>query len=324
MESRPKRASWPLAGLLRVLISAALFALLFSAIDLRQFLQVLQNLSVTSLILFPLLFCISVFLSTWKWSILLESMGIRENLGVLFRLYFISYFWSSFLPTTIGGDGYKFIRMRALHPGKEKEIFSSILLDRAYGFGTLIFLHFLAAIYFLRVWMAVPLLLWTEAAIALGVVLGLVLWLRRAAILKLRWGRFQWFDRFIEKVGRILALIEGQRLWIAVTSILVSGIYVWVGVWAWQVCYAAAGGYVNSLFLLYSSSLSNLVGMLPISVNGLGLVEMVQTLTVQTQHLSKEVIIAAALTARVLGILLAAVGGLVYLLPHSREKIGAD
>ncbi len=42
--------------------------------------------------------------STWKWERLLTAVGIKPGFGVLFRFYTIGFFFSSFLPGTVGGE----------------------------------------------------------------------------------------------------------------------------------------------------------------------------------------------------------------------------
>ena len=52
-----------------------------------------------------------VGVSCWKWSLLLRAQGIRLSAGYLLRTYFVGYFFTNFLPTGIGGDAVRALRV---------------------------------------------------------------------------------------------------------------------------------------------------------------------------------------------------------------------
>jgi uncharacterized membrane protein YbhN (UPF0104 family) len=50
---------------------------------------------------------LSITISTYKWDIILQVHKIFFKFNALHKIYFIATFFNNFLPTSIGGDGYR-------------------------------------------------------------------------------------------------------------------------------------------------------------------------------------------------------------------------
>jgi uncharacterized protein (TIRG00374 family) len=78
-----------------------------------------------------LMLCVLV-VSTFRWQIFLQELDLALPVGTLLRLYFVGTFFNAFLPTGVGGDAYKAIRLgrgsRSL-----AHAFASVILDRFAG-----------------------------------------------------------------------------------------------------------------------------------------------------------------------------------------------
>src|SRR5690606_18220324 len=59
-----------------------------------------------------------VFLSAYKWRLLLSIHGIEYSTLRLSRYYFVALFFNNFLPTSIGGDGYRIYK--TMHNGRSR------------------------------------------------------------------------------------------------------------------------------------------------------------------------------------------------------------
>jgi uncharacterized membrane protein YbhN (UPF0104 family) len=64
--------------------------------------------------------------------------------------------------------------------------------------------------------------------------------------------------------------------------------------------------------------LTTIAGILPITLNGLGLVELIQVLLLNSQGVPLEAVLIASLTSRVFGVVLSSLGGFLYLLQTIR------
>lgn len=85
-----------------------------------------------------------IFVSSWRWQVLLRARGLRFGVFYLARVFTISLFFCKLLPTSIGGD---VMRIAYTAPkGRTADAFSATLLDRLIGFTSLTFLAVVVAI----------------------------------------------------------------------------------------------------------------------------------------------------------------------------------
>ncbi|MBW2269989.1 MAG: flippase-like domain-containing protein [Deltaproteobacteria bacterium] len=77
--------------------------------------------------------------STVKWERLLRSVGIVQRFGALLRLYTIGFFFSSFLPGTVGGDVVRWHAASAT-PDLRLRVAGTILAERVTGAVALVLL----------------------------------------------------------------------------------------------------------------------------------------------------------------------------------------
>ena len=76
-----------------------------------------------------LLYLISYWFNTLRWCNLLWAQDVKISLWQAYRINWAGYFASNFLPSTIGGDGF---RMLSVHPytGRKTVSIGSVVLDR--------------------------------------------------------------------------------------------------------------------------------------------------------------------------------------------------
>jgi uncharacterized membrane protein YbhN (UPF0104 family) len=87
-----------------------------------------------------LLFLIGQILSSIKWMLLARNLGFEENFKTFLNYYFIGMFFNLFLPTNVGGD---FVKSYYLAKGKSSKrkkwlALYSVLSDRGIGLGILL------------------------------------------------------------------------------------------------------------------------------------------------------------------------------------------
>lgn len=86
---------------------------------------------------------LGLVLSAHRWRTLLRSVGVSVRMPEATRLCFVGYFWSAFLPTSIGGDVVRAVSLRHLAP--LSTVGSSILMERLLGFTCLLTLALLGS-----------------------------------------------------------------------------------------------------------------------------------------------------------------------------------
>lgn len=228
----------------------------------------------------------------------------------LLRLTFVGTFFNAFLPTGVGGDAYK--AMQIVPRGGRARAAASVLLDRYSGLVGLAVVAFVALATDLD---RVPkrLLLVSEAVAVAIIVTTLVPRASREWVLR---------RAHITERGRI-----GGALWTAVGAIatanrsllVTSRGYLWgiasqVGVLVVHICVAEALGIAPGLGVLAAAAvIAQVVALLPVTVNGLGLREATYVWALTTAKVEHEVAVAFAIA--VLGVLImgSLVGGIVFL-----------
>jgi len=301
--------------ILKAFISAGLLIFLITQIKWEAFLTALSSISVIYL-LYPLVaYYINVALSVNKWQSLLKFFGIQDRFSKLFRVYMIGAYYNNFLPTTIGGDGYRFIKMRSMHSGKSGVIFSSILLERGFGYLVLLLLNLVLAAWFWGQIAATTWLVILEIALAAGVVLAGLVWIfrHRLAAWLIRWKspRSKFWTRSVDRLVRLLGLIDIRDPATLAISFLTSLLFVLIGGLWLAVYYWSVGASVDWLFALYVSTVVNIAGVIPLTLNGLGFVELLQVQLMGLVGIPIETVLVVALMSRVMLILLSLPGGVL-------------
>lgn len=128
----PARKRGGLKILLRILIGAGVFGLLIWRSDVGELWDTIKEARVAYLFAALGAIFAGLIVSALRWKAYLDALEIPMSYATLFRLYFVGTFFNAFLPTGIGGDAYKAIR---LGRGKDSlaPAFASVFLDRFAG-----------------------------------------------------------------------------------------------------------------------------------------------------------------------------------------------
>jgi len=119
-----------------------------------------------------------VFLSAYKWRLLLSIHGIEYSTLRLSRYYFVALFFNNFLPTSIGGDGYRIYK--TMHNGRSRaSAVIAVAMERLTGLGTLVALG-VASAALLAVGKPVMLAIGVVAAACIGA--APIAWRMRSAL----------------------------------------------------------------------------------------------------------------------------------------------
>jgi uncharacterized membrane protein YbhN (UPF0104 family) len=118
--------------LIRVVVSVALLAILFSRVDLGSLWTSTRNASVPWLLLALLVYFCHVLTSTWRWHLLLTAQNVHVPQRDLLSSLLVSCFFNNFLPSNIGGD---VVRIRdTARPARSKTLATLVILaDRVMG-----------------------------------------------------------------------------------------------------------------------------------------------------------------------------------------------
>lgn len=305
---RAKR--WLISGA-KLLVTVALCWLIIGWIDWKAFRATLENAHYGLMSAVFILSLFGIAISAWKWQILLVGHGIHFPLPTLVRWYFIAAFFNAFLPTNIGGDGFRLLKTCDNPRGKARAV-AALLLERVTGVLTLGFMGYLAAAI---VWMTSGNALAGSLA-AIGTVGGIV----GLAILALTWrfgsmgplARIRGLKTITETISEVIAEWRGQGARLVVVMVLSAAFHGLRIGFIWLLI-LALGTAVDPVELTVALFAVEVAAMLPISIGGLGVMEGSFVYVMGAFGLGSEAGLASMLVLRVLTLVLGLIGALLYL-----------
>jgi uncharacterized membrane protein YbhN (UPF0104 family) len=245
---------------------------------------------------------LNVFLSAFKWGLLLRIHRVFYSLKTLSAYYFVAIFFSNFLPSSIGGDGYRIYKTLDNERGKTSAVVA-VLMERLTGIGVLLFLGFAAAQMLPHTPKNISL---AVAVIAIGALVGpWAGWSLRSRLPgKLR----NMTDSLAEHAGDYA---KRPQLMLAVVAL--SVMFHLMLAFAYYLAIANTGDYNAGLLeLLVALAVSNLVAVLPISINGIGVFEGAFMYLLSQYGVPYEVSAIPMILNRVLLVPLSVIGAILY------------
>lgn len=283
-EERAPNKWWTL---LRWLIPLGLIVFLLWQVDWHEIWPLLADVSWASLLASALAFLLAQFLIAVRWQYLLRVQEIRISLPRLTWLVLIGAFASNFLPTTVGGD---LIKMAAVAQGQPKRAVAvaSVVADRLFN---------LAAMFF---WLPFAVTLrGAEALFETGTA-------STSALMRVPFVERMW--------SRLRRVFEAGRAWFTSPRAVIAALSLsWLSIGASFVSFwivtLAVGIPISFWQASAVAALSYFAALLPISINGWGLLEGSVTILLVTQGASYEQGVAAAALIRLVTMAVSLLGG---------------
>jgi glycosyltransferase 2 family protein len=309
---------------LKLVVSVALLALLFSRADTARMLDQFRQMDLVWTAAALGVYGLMLVVSAWRWRLLLRIQDVRVGFGRLTQSFLVATFFNNFLPSNIGGDVVR-VADTAREAGSKTLATTIVLLDRVLGLVALLALA--AAASALAYWVGVRLqgmsYVWVALAVLIG---GLLFGLRHPATIgraTMRFGGgraaglYRRFQSLLAAMERFAGRPRG--LWSAFGGALAVQILLVV----FYVC--AARSLAVPLPLLAASVIvpvSLAVQMVPISINGFGVREAVFAFFFRSLGLDVSAALTLSLGSAALIMLFSLSGGAVFLL-RSRSALPA-
>ncbi len=242
METSKRTNFWKF--LLKCILSGIALYIVFRNIDRQQFVNIFFRADPAWLLLSVLLYNLSKVISAFRLNQYFRDtkLGLSEKDNLF--LYYIGMFYNLFLPGGIGGDGYKVYLLNRELGSPVKPAIQAVLFDRLSGMVALGVLSFLFG------WMAFPEIPYRDLAL-IGAMLAAPAW----------YGVNRWLARnFSPSLSKTSLLSLG-----------VQGIQV---LCAWSILTSLGIADFTSAYLTVFL-VSSLVSVLPISIGGIGIRELV-------------------------------------------------
>ena len=263
--------------LVKVVVSAGLLYVLLSRVDLGRLWATARTASVPWLLTALGLYFAMIFVSAWRWGLLLRAQRIVMRLGSLVRSYLVATFFNNFLPSNIGGDVVR-VRDTAQAAGSKTRAATVVLVDRGIGLLALVFVAAAGASMLPKGSPVVgpfgPSLLWLILAAGTALAAPMLVMPQRIGQLlaPLKTLHQEWVEERISRLVTALARFRETPAALGLGffgAILVQAIL--VGFYA--AIAQALGVPIPMAHLAVMIPLSFIVQMAPVSVNGLGVRE---------------------------------------------------
>ncbi|MEM8781447.1 MAG: lysylphosphatidylglycerol synthase transmembrane domain-containing protein [Planctomycetota bacterium] len=314
-------------------VSLLLVAYVVVSSDWSAVLDKVQNIEAFWLVLLVLTAPALVAASVWKWRRLLNVYGHDASFGQLFGMYVAGQFYNNLLPTSSGGDVVRAEMLRR-RCGSGHAAYGSIVAERFTGLAVLILIAVLALVEAPAIWPHTELVVGVAAGLLFASAVMLVVLSRRITRL---------LDRGLGNVGPARKALKKvhdfqDSLWqyrdhpfeLSV-ALGFSGLFYLLAIASTVIAAEAVGLHPSWWAVSICVPLVLIVTLLPISLNGIGLWEVVFATSFEAMGMTRELGLTVALLLRardvgwsVLGFLLVTLAGLATRAAIAEAAKGPD
>jgi uncharacterized protein (TIRG00374 family) len=301
--------------LIKTVISLGLIGLLLYNVEWDTFLSHLEALSIWVIIVVLLVFTMQFPISAFKWKTALRIHQLDYSFGYLLKVLCIGFFFNNFLPSSIGGDAYRVIKTMPQEGYKSRAV-SAVLLERIIGFGALLLLGFIGGLITLQYEQNNLLHLYVLICVAGGGAAIVLYALLRAGFLAALLER-------IKHVKKLEILTHNLgHIWrnpgMIVNVGLVSLLFQVLAVLAISILFDALDTEGTYAKYAVMAAIVGLAGILPISINGIGVIEGAFVVSATQLGIGYNEAIIVAFMLRILVLPLSLLCGIIYLLDSHR------
>ena len=190
-----------LSFLIRIAVSIGLIAFMLSRLDLDNMLRFLRRADVSLVLLTLVTVFVDRSFMVVRWMKLVEALDIHVPRLRVVKIFFLSTFFGSFLPSGVGGEAVRAVSFSRL-TSRAVESVASVVMDRLLGLLSMLLMGLMSLTVFYRVYPH-PALVGLVVVLAVGVVAALGLGLSRtmhARVLAL--GKENWLSKATQAMGR--------------------------------------------------------------------------------------------------------------------------
>mgnify|MGYP005844677871 CR=1 FL=1 len=302
---------------LRLLVSGGLLVFLVWQADPANIWATWRQANLGLLLLAVLLQALCIFISAYKWGVLLRANNVPQPYPWLVGIYFVGQFANNFLPTSVGGDAMRVLAL-GRRSGSYAQASASVFIERLTGFLALSLIALGALLitstdlFGMRL-ITAPALTWTTAAFALAALAAAIVafaapWLlQRYSGLLPRVAR-----RPLQQVAQALGEYADDRGTIARVMALSLIFHL---VWISMHLVSGLALRITAPPLIYALMvpLTDIVGLAPIFFNNVGARDLVFTLYLRQVGVPDATALALAFTAFSIRLVVSSIGGLVLL-----------
>ncbi len=295
------------------MVGVGLILFLLWSLDIGKTFNTIRGIDLRYLIYAAVPYVLFIILSAWRWQVLLDFKKFNVRFGRTLIIYFISLFFNNLLPTTVGGD-----MMRVVYTMKNRraDSLATVLVDRILGFIGLFILALLAVLYLLIQENETEFLPFMIIGLTVVVVITYVFFSEKAyAFISPMINKIRVF-KLGERINRLHeAGTDFGGAWgvIALCIVLSVLIQITLAVAPFFVLLGMGNYEVGLLPFFIYVPIINVISMIPVSLNGLGIRENSYVLLFSRVGLDGEVAFAMSLVSFFIIFVFSLIGGILFI-----------
>ncbi len=299
--------------IIRVIVGVGLIVFLLWRLDFNKILANISGLDIGYLFYGVITYIFFVIISAWRWQVLLDFKKFTIPFLRTLMIYFIALFFNNFLPTTVGGDV-----MRVLYTmkGRKADALAIVLVDRILGFVGLFVFAIFAVLYLLVVKRQTEFLPFMLIGLIAIVLVTYILFSERIySMLAPIVQKIKVF-RLGERLNRLHeAATEFGGAWGSVSLCIIHSIIIQalLAFAPFLVMLGMGNFEVGMLPFFIYVPIINVLSMIPISLNALGVREYFYVVLFSRAGLAGETSLAVSLVSFFLIFLISIIGGIFFI-----------
>ena len=303
-------------NIIKAVVSILLISYVISQVDWFKSKPILLSINPWFALSTFVVFILQFPISAYKWQQSLQVHHLYYKFHFLLKVMCIAFFFNNFLPTTIGGDGYRILKTLPYSGSKSRAV-SSIMVERLIGLSALLLLGYFFSLYSL--WTS-PIIL-TEmysliASVLLILALIAVLIFRNTNVSGFFSSKLLSHGKFIFIKENLNYIINSKRQIFIV--IFVSFFFHIVAFLGMYFLYKGFGVNIEYSACALIAAIGGVISMLPISINGIGVVESAYIFVATNFSISLEHATIFAFSYRLMSIPFSLICGVIYMLDFKK------
>ncbi|MEM9417730.1 MAG: lysylphosphatidylglycerol synthase transmembrane domain-containing protein [Planctomycetota bacterium] len=305
---------------LKFVVTSVLVGWIVTQVEWDGFVENLDRYTWGAIAVVVLLWWAMLFPSVWKWQMLLRVHSLKYRFWLLYKWYVIAAFFNQFLPSMIGGDGYRIYQ--TLGNGKHRACaVLPVFVERATGLSALLImgtigagLDYAASGNELSFWSLIVGVCWA-AGMGVAGVCWFAGWFGKVAEMK-----------YCPSPVRSLVLYAddyNRQFWTVIWAMLLSFWFHVMRILIFWLLVRGLGYDVTFSQIAVVAAATMVIGMLPISLGGWGLVDGAFIVLMEMYDVPKEAGLTAQLMSRVTVAWVAIWGGVWLAVDRGQPERGA-
>lgn len=301
----------------KIIFTFILFYFIFNHANWQdiKLLWVKADISLLAVLIFVKFF--GTFLGAWRWKLVLQMQKQNISLGKLLHYYLIGRFFNHFLPTMIGGDSYRVYKLSRTMDSMKHPLLS-VLMDRIFGLFVFLSLGFISVLVSWKEWNEVSIVSFSISFPATVLFIILLVLLSSAALKQKLVEKCRLPQRVKQGIKEASAYLQNKKNFSLYLGSVI--LFYYVMILNYQVMFSMFHVEVQLLTLATTIMLTRTVAMIPISLNGFGLLDASFVYLISKAGVSIEVAVMVMALFRILEIAISLIGGVLYLYDHNFQS----